>query len=198
MIQFGNKTLIDSLARIAYEDSEIRGEMRFDELREEIAKKISQFDDNKYQTRRTDVTIPTLNDVIQEKYVISSFSDQQHCVELAKLILDSNGELKPFYKFYRETINICHKYDRDKLETEYNMAIVRAYVEIDFMIARRDKDILPNLQWLKSTHPNGCILHEKFYNHIWSIDDSFWDKHRPGEYKDCQCRLQATDTPATN
>lgn len=60
-----------------------------------------------------------------------------------------------------------------------------------------EEDILPNLMWLPSTHPNGCKVHEKYWNQIWAIRDSFWRKHHPGDCPNCQCSLTSTDKPAT-
>jgi len=142
---------------------------------------------------------PSFEHVLKrDKHVHASFNNHKNPFEIASKMLDEYDRLMPFYKFYRNVKVLIDGYDRDLLEKEYCMAICRAHQIVDWYQFEQNKDILPNLLWEPSTHPNGCMNHEKFWNKIWSIDDPFWKLHHPGDCLDCQCYLSATDKPVTD
>jgi hypothetical protein len=117
--------------------------------------------------------------------------------KIAGQILDESGELKAFYKFFRDVEPLINGYDKDLLEKEYCLAIQRAHLVGEWQQFEQEKDIFPNLLWVPSVSPNGCKPHKKYWNKIWSIDDPFFKQHYPGDCLDCQCDLRATDMPTT-
>jgi len=119
------------------------------------------------------------------KNVYTSFGNHKFPRKIAAQMLDTHGQLKPFYKFYKDVELFIEGYDRDLLEREYDMAIHRAHLAVDWYTFKRDKDVLPNIQWVKSINPNGCKNHEKYWNRIWKIDDPFWKQNSPADCLDC-------------
>jgi hypothetical protein len=132
------------------------------------------------------------------KYVHSAFCMHKNYKLLINKVLDENNNLKPFYKFYRDIEELVIGYNKNLLEKEYDMLIIKAHREVDWYRFKQYKDILPNLLWEPSTHPEGCRNHEKYWGRIWRVSDAFWKKHKPGDCMDCQCYLCATDDPVTD
>ena len=83
------------------------------------------------------------------------------------------------------------------LQTEYSTAVIRARQAADWRRFEANRDVLPNLKWIKSTSLHPGEDHQVFWDTVRPIDDPFWDKHRPGDRWNCKCSLEATDEPAT-
>jgi hypothetical protein len=133
-----------------------------------------------------------------DKRVCNSFIKHKNPQQITAQMLDKNNDLKPFYKFYRDVEPLIANYDNDLLEKEYSMAVGRAHLAVNWHQFKQEKDILPNLRWIKPVNSNGCKNHEKYWNRIWKINDPFWEKHYPADCLDCQCELIATDEPITD
>lgn len=83
------------------------------------------------------------------------------------------------------------------LRTEYDTAIIRAHQAADWVSFERNKDVLPNLQWMPTTSPSPEAGHRLFWQKplILPVDDPFWSEHRPGDRWNCKCSLDSTDAP---
>ena len=84
------------------------------------------------------------------------------------------------------------------LRTEYDTAIKRAHRATEMRQFMAEADVLPNIRWLPSTAVNPRESHMPFYDHVWPVDDSFWEEHKPGDEWGCQCGWEATDDPVTD
>ena len=83
------------------------------------------------------------------------------------------------------------------MRTEYDTAVLRARQAANWQQFRREKDVLPNLEWMPSTSPNPGADHMPFWGTILPVDHPFWEQHRPGDRWNCKCDLRATDKPTT-
>lgn len=83
------------------------------------------------------------------------------------------------------------------LRTEYNTAVLRSQRAADWQRFEREKDILPNLEWMPSTSAHPGVDHKIYWGVILPIGHPFWSRHRPGDRWNCKCRLESTDEPAT-
>ena len=117
--------------------------------------------------------------------------------DMAKLLLDSNGNLKPFEQWRKEVMPIASHQVGQWLRTEYNTAVLRAHQAADWRQFEREKDVLPNLRWMPSTSVNPGKDHMVFWGTVRPIDDPFWNEHRPGDRWNCKCDLSSTDDPVT-
>jgi hypothetical protein len=63
----------------------------------------------------------------------------------------------------------------------------------------READVLPNLEWLKTTSVTPAADHAGFWSIpiILPVNDPFWDTHKPGDRWGCKCSLRATDKQVT-
>lgn len=127
--------------------------------------------------------------------VFAAFKTHRMQNDMASQLLDENGKLKSFQKWEADTRDIRDHHVRQWLETEYNTAVKRAHMAADWQQFEHEKDILPNLEWIKSTSVTPGEDHRVFWGTILPIDDPFWNEHRPGDRWNCKCGLRSTDKP---
>lgn len=129
--------------------------------------------------------------------VFAAFKVHRAQNDMARLLLDSDGVLKPFEQWSREVTPIASHQMGPWLRTEYDTAVLRASRAADWRQFEREKDVLPNLRWMPSTSVRPGEDHRRFWGTVRPIDDPFWDAHRPGDRWNCKCSLSSTDDPAT-
>ena len=129
--------------------------------------------------------------------VFAAFKTHRLANDMAGQLVGEDGKLKSFAEWERDTASIRDHHVRHWLETEYNTAVRRAHLAAEWRQFEREKDILPNLEWIKTTSVTPGKDHQPFWGTILPIDHWFWDKHRPGDRWGCKCGLQSTDAPVT-
>lgn len=129
--------------------------------------------------------------------VFSAFKVHRAQNDMARLLLDSDGNLKPFEQWLNEVMPIASHQCRTWLKTEYDTAVIRAHQAADWRQFSREKDILPNLKWGPSTSITPGEDHRIFWGVVRPIDDDFWNHHKPGDRWNCKCTLSSTDEPVT-
>lgn len=137
------------------------------------------------------------NAILRNNAVFSAFKVHRMQNDMARLLLDSDGNLKPFEQWKKEVMPIASHQCGAWLRTEYDTAVIRAHQAADWRQFEREKDILPNLRWMPSTSVHPGADHKRFWGTVRPIDDSFWNEHRPGDRWNCKCGLSSTDEPAT-
>ena len=129
--------------------------------------------------------------------VFSAFRVHRMQNDIAAMMTDDRGQLKPFARFARDVTPYTSHQNRQWLSTEYNTAVIRAHQAADWQQFEFEKDVLPNLEWMPSTSPSPGADHRVFWGTILPVDDPFWDQHRPGDRWNCKCSLRSTDRGAT-
>ncbi len=129
--------------------------------------------------------------------VFSAFKVHRAQNDMARLLTDSNGDLKSFEQWSKEVIPIASHQCENWLKTEYDTAVLRAHQAADWQQFMREKDILPNLKWRPSTSPNPGEDHRIFWGVIRPVEDNFWNEHRPGDRWNCKCSLTSTSEQPT-
>lgn len=129
--------------------------------------------------------------------VFAAFKVHRAQNDMARLLLDSDGNLKPFEQWAKEVMPIASHQMRHWLRTEYDTAVIRAHQAADWRQFEREKDILPNLKWMPSTSVHPGADHQAFWGTIRPVDDPFWSQHRPGDRWNCKCSLASTDEKPT-
>ena len=135
--------------------------------------------------------------ILRNNEVFAAFKVHRMQNDMARLLLDSNGNLKPFEQWRKEVMPIASHQVGQWLRTEYNTAVLRAHQAADWQQFEREKDVLPNLRWMPSTSVNPGKDHMVFWGTVRPIDDPFWNEHRPGDRWNCKCDLSSTDDPVT-
>ena len=118
--------------------------------------------------------------------------------DLARLLVDEKGRLKPFDVWMRDIKGMTDHYVRSWLRTEYSTAVIRAHQAADWKHFEDEADVLPNLRWMPTTSPDQDPLHRQYWERKLTlpVGHPFWDEHRPGDRWNCKCSLAATDEPA--
>lgn len=135
--------------------------------------------------------------VMRNNAVFSAFKVHRMQNDMARLLLDSDGNLKPFEQWKNEVMPIASHQVGAWLRTEYDTAVIRAHQAADWQQFEREKDVLPNLRWMPSTSITPGADHKRFWGTVRPIDDAFWSEHRPGDRWNCKCSLSSTDDPVT-
>lgn len=125
--------------------------------------------------------------------VFSAFRTHRMQNDIAKLMIDEKGGLKPFARFAKEALQYTDHHNRAWLRTEYDTAVIRAHHAADWRQFEAEKDVLPNLEWERSTSPNPGEDHRIFWGTVLPIDHPFWKEHKPGDRWNCKCSLRNTD-----
>ncbi len=130
--------------------------------------------------------------------VFAAFKTHRMGRDMAAQLIDEKGEVKSFQRFRQDVEPIAsHHVDR-WLRTEYDTAVKRAHRAAEMRQFISEADVLPNIKWLPSTAVNPRESHIPFYDHVWPVDDPFWEEHKPGDEWGCQCGWEATDDPVTD
>lgn len=144
-------------------------------------------------------TVSPDNDFLDEIHhnngVFAAFKTHRFQNDMAAMLTDENGKLKSFASWERDTTSIRDHHVRHWLETEYNTAVRRAHLAAEWRQFEREKEILPNLEWIKTTAVTPGKDHEPFWGVILPIEHAFWNDHRPGDRWGCKCGLRNTDKP---
>ena len=137
------------------------------------------------------------NELRHNNGVFAAFKTHRFQNDMATQLLDADGNLKSFSQWEADTRDIRDHHVRHWLETEYNTAVKRAHIAADWRQFEREKDILPNLEWVKTTSITPGKDHTPFWGMIRPIDDPVWNQHRPGDRWGCKCGLRSTDKDVT-
>ena len=129
--------------------------------------------------------------------VFAAFKTHRMGNDMAKLLQDSNGNLKPFEQWVNDVQPIANHQVYNWFKTEYNTAIHRAHLATDWLQFEAEKDVLPNLEWMESTSVERRLSHVPYYGLILPIDHEFWKHIKPGDEWGCKCYLAATDEEPT-
>lgn len=101
--------------------------------------------------------------ILRNNEVFAAFKVHRMQNDMARLLLDSNGNLKPFEQWRKEVMPIASHQVGQWLRTEYNTAVLRAHQAADWQQFEREKDVLPNLRWMPSTSVNPGKDHMVFW-----------------------------------
>jgi hypothetical protein len=129
--------------------------------------------------------------------VFSAFKVHRAQNDMAAQLLDENGDLKPFEQWLNDVKPIADHQVRQWFQTEYDTAVKRAHLAAEWRQFEREADVLPNLEWIKSTSIAPGADHMIFWGTVRPINDFFWNGHKPGDRWGCKCSLRATDKEAT-
>ena len=129
--------------------------------------------------------------------VFSAFKVHRFQNDIAGKLIDEDGNLKPFNRFLNDVKTITSHQCKRWLQTEYDTAVIRAHQAADWKQFEAEADILPNLEWIKSTSINAGADHQIYWGLVLPINHKFWDEHRPGDRWNCKCSLRSTNKPAS-
>jgi len=119
-------------------------------------------------------------------HVFSAFKTYQELREANKLLLDEEGNIRPFSDFKREVLNISETYNVNYLQTEYNFALASSQMSSKWMNIEKNKDAIKSLKFSTVGDDRVRQAHADLDGIIKPVDDKFWDVYFPP--LDCNCR----------
>lgn len=138
-----------------------------------------------------------INQIRTNNAIWSAFRTHRMQNDIAAQLIDSNGQLKPFYKWVEDIKGMTNHYVHQWLQTEYNTAVLRAHQAADWKHFEAEQDVFPNVRWMPTTSPQQDPLHRQYWESKLTLplNHPFWSEHRPGDRWNCKCSLEQTDEP---
>ena len=137
----------------------------------------------------------------QNLFVFAAFKNHHQVEDLHALLLDAQGNLRPFAEFRREALAISTDYNRNWLEAEYNTAVANGQAAVQWQDFQRNKSELPYLKYVTAGDERVRASHRLLDGVTRPVDDPFWDEWFPPNGWNCRCDVQQvaggeTDVPA--
>ena len=153
---------------------------------------------NAYADRFNTAIAPTLESGIippameerlrNDVFVFSGFKTYQELKEAATLLLDENGQIKSFERFYRDITAIKEDYNKHWLKAEYIFAQASAEMAAKWKDFETDGDRY--LLQYRTAHDNRVRPEHKVLHGITlPVSDPFWDEFFPPNGWRCRCTV---------
>ena len=130
--------------------------------------------------------------------VFAAFKAHREQNDLARLLVDDDGNTRSFDSFRKAAEPIVGEYNVNWLQTEYTTAIRTARTAVRFRQYEKDSDLYPNGEWLPSRAAEPRMAHKVYYHTVRRLSDPWWETHYPGCVWGCQCDMRNTDKPITH
>lgn len=195
---FDNEALKKALKRIYEKDVDVMNDIE-ENLFNAVFETMSDAVDKGFEVPDiTDPDVAFYKALKEDVAVFAAFKTHRWQNDIAGQLLDDKDRLKDYNLFKRDVEGLVNPQHKEQwLRTEYDMAITRARLATDWQQFEREKDILPNLEWVESTSVTPGEDHMIFWGMIAAIEDPCWNEHRPGDRWGCKCGLRSTDKPCT-
>jgi SPP1 gp7 family putative phage head morphogenesis protein len=131
---------------------------------------------------------PFVRSLKNSGYVFSGFKALAQVKEAECLLLDENGEIKPFEKFLNDVQKIDEAYNENYLKTEYNFAVGSAQMADKWLHFEKDGNDY-DLQYRTANDERVRDTHRELHNVTLPFDSSFWNKYFPPNGWGCRCNV---------
>ncbi|HLZ87662.1 MAG TPA: phage minor head protein, partial [Puia sp.] len=140
----------------------------------------------------------------QNVYAFAGAKTYQELRALNDLLYDSGGRIVSFGQFrdkieqYRQqALQINDQYNKQWLQTEYNMAIAQGQMARKWQGYQENKDLYPNIKYMTAGDARVRPAHALLDGTVKPVDDPFWDKYYPPIDWGCRCDTVSSEGPAT-
>jgi hypothetical protein len=187
----GNDKEALRLARAIYNKKLQTGDIDKKLLKQTALKLIEGISEG-YLRKPGDFTDPDklLVKIIHENaYIFSGFKTYDFIKQATDLLLDINGEIKPFEAFKTDILSLDHTYNTVYLASEYNHAVASAQMAskwVDFEASKR------NLKYSTAGDTHVREEHARLDQIIAPYNSEFWDKYYPPNGWGCRCDADET------
>lgn len=128
----------------------------------------------------------TKRDLKENIYIFSGAKTYAELKELSELLIDKDGHIKPFNKFWQETRSIHTEYNQRYLEAEYIFATQSAMMASKWNEFEADGDRY-NLQYRTANDDRVRESHWLMHDITLPPSDPFWNKYFPPNGWRCRC-----------
>lgn len=124
----------------------------------------------------------------QSGHVFSGFKTLHQVKEAEALLMDDNGEIKPFERFLNDVRTIDDTYNETYLHAEYKFATASAQMADRWHKFQEDGDRY-DLQYRTANDNRVRETHAELHNVTLPFDSPFWDKYFPPNGWGCRCTV---------
>lgn len=126
----------------------------------------------------------------ENAFIFSGFKTHAELEQVAQLITDENGNIRPFNEFLNDVKQLNQDYNHRYLRTEYNQAVQSAQMASKWADFERDKDFI-NLQYRTANDERVRASHRILHGVTLPVDDKFWQQYTPPNGWGCRCTVVA-------
>jgi SPP1 gp7 family putative phage head morphogenesis protein len=118
-----------------------------------------------------------------DTFYFSVLKTHAQLFEASRLLLNSDGKIKPFAEFFKDVKKINEAYNRHYLEAEYQFAVASSQMASKWSNFSDDY----NLQYRTAGDKRVRDSHDKLRDTTLPKSDSFWDSFYPPNGWHCRC-----------
>jgi SPP1 gp7 family putative phage head morphogenesis protein len=126
----------------------------------------------------------------ENAFIFSGFKTHAELEQVAQLITDENGNIRPFNEFLNDVKQLNQDYNHRYLRTEYNQAVQSAQMASKWADFERDKAHI-NLQYRTANDERVRASHRVLHGVTLPVDDKFWEQYTPPNGWGCRCTVIA-------
>ena len=127
----------------------------------------------------------------EDVFVFSGFKTYHQLKEASELLLDEQGHVKSFNKFYQDVSAIRDKYNRNWLHAEYNFAVASSQMAAKWAEQSADADIC-DLTYSTAGDDKVRPDHAALDGVTLPVEDPFWSYAYPPNGWNCRCNVIRT------
>ena len=124
----------------------------------------------------------------EDVFVFSGFKTYHQLKEASELLLDEQGRVKSFNKFYQDVSAIREKYNRNWLHAEYNFAVASSQMAAKWAEQSADADIC-DLTYSTAGDDKVRPDHAALDGVTLPVEDPFWSYAYPPNGWNCRCNV---------
>lgn len=127
----------------------------------------------------------------------AAFKNHQQTDLFVKALHDENGDIRPFWKFRRECLNIGEKFNEGYLQTEYNTLVRALRMAANLKRYEKTAHLYPNLEYIETNASHPRMEHLEYVGTILPIGHKAWSWLMPPSDWNCDCSVRPTDKQPT-
>lgn len=131
----------------------------------------------------------------QNSFLFSAAKNIAMQHEMAEMMLDEKGNIKPFSNFKEAVLEINDNYNKLYLQAEYQTVLSSSQAAKKWQDIERRKERFPNLQYRTVGDERVREEHAALEGIIRPVDHAFWNNYYPPNGWRCRCYVTQTDRP---
>jgi SPP1 gp7 family putative phage head morphogenesis protein len=122
--------------------------------------------------------------------VFSGFKTYQTLRAATDLLLDEEGQFRPFSEFKARILELDAEYNTAYLRTEYNLGVASAQMAQRWSDIEADKDLFPYLKYVTVGDDRVRDVHAALDGVVKPVGDAFWNANYPPNGWNCRCDVE--------
>lgn len=128
-------------------------------------------------------------------FVFSGAKTYQQVKDMSQLLLDDQGQVKPFKQFLSDVLSLNKQYNKHYLLAEYNHAIASSQMASQWQEIWATRQELPYLRYETAGDDRVRVSHQALDQITKPVEDPFWDTYYPPNGWNCRCDVIQTSRP---